>query len=229
MALPSINSTTFTFLKELSQHNNRDWFSEHKENYTHAQQNMIDFVDGLIFEMNKHDELANESGKKSLYRIYNDVRFSKDKPPYNPRFAFGFQRATNLKRGGYYVNIRPGNTFVACGFFGPNPADLLRIRKDIASNYPDWYSVLNSPPIHENFGDLRGDKVATSPKGFSRDHPAIDLLRLKQFILRREFSDQEVVSKDFLQKINDTLHAARPFLDYMSQVLTTNTDGESLV
>lgn len=227
--MTTVHNTTFQFLKNLSANNNREWFTEYKNSYILAQENMIEFVDTLITEINKHDELDNESGKKSLLRIYNDVRFQKDKAPYNPRFAFRFQRATKLKRGGYYVTIKPGNSFFACGFFGPNPEDLKRIRLDIASNYADWNSLLASIPIQETFGALRGNKVATSPKGYSKNHPAIELLRHKQFILRHEFSDKEVISKEFLQKLNTTISSARPFLDYMSQVLTTNVNGELIV
>lgn len=226
MAQASLHNTTLQFLKDLSANNNRDWFNDHKDLYTQAQQNVIDFVDSLILEMNIHDDLENESGKKSLFRIYRDVRFSKEKIPYNPRFAFSLQRATKLRRGGYYAQIKPGGSFVACGFFGPNPGDLKRIRQDIDANYPEWHSLLNSGALPGKFGNLRGSQVSTSPKGYSKDHPAIDLLRHKQFIFRREFTDQEVVAKDFLQNLNTTFSSARPYLDYMSQVLTTDLNGE---
>ena len=221
-----INRSTLNFLKDLAAHNDREWFAEHKETYTEAQQNMIDFVDALIVTMNTHDVLENESGKKSLFRIYNDVRFSKNKAPYKTRFAFSLQRATKARRGGYYVNITPGGSFLACGFFGPNPEDLKRIRQDIDVNYEDWNTLLDSESIRTVFGELRGEQVATSPKGYSKDHPAIGLLRHKQFIFRREFSDQEVLADDFSDRISNSFQALRPWLDYMSQVLTTDLNGE---
>ena len=116
--------------------------------------------------MNKHDRIENASGKKSLHRIYSDVRFKKDKSPYNARFGMGFQREGKQRRGGYYLNIAPGNCFIGCGFWGPNADDLKRIREDISYNYKVWNKVLNKKSIRDNFGLMIGDAVATAPRGF---------------------------------------------------------------
>jgi uncharacterized protein (TIGR02453 family) len=229
MVYPVIHKSTLKFLKELSENNNRDWFNANKSRYLDAFQDMCSFADGLILEMNKHDKLEDLSGKKSLYRIYNDVRFSKDKSPYNPRFAFGMQRATKLRRGGYYVNIKPGNSFLACGFFSPNPDDLKRIRTDIDLNADKWKKLLNSKSIKDNFGKLRGETVTTAPRGFPKDHPAIDLLRHKQFLLRHDFKDKEITSENFLKAVNRIFKSVRPYFDYMSEVLTTDLNGELIV
>jgi uncharacterized protein (TIGR02453 family) len=226
--MAKLSKTTLNFLKELSENNNRDWFNAHKLKYTFAHQNVIDFIDALIVEMNKHDVIENTSGKKSLYRIYSDVRFSKDKSPYNPRFAFSLQRATKLRRGGYYMNIRPGNSYLACGFFAPNPEDLKRIRVDIEHNYKEWNKIMNKKSIIENFGAMRGEKVLTAPKGFSKENTAIDLLRHKQFIFRHDFKDKELTEDNFLQTVNSMYKSIKPFFDYMSEVLTTNANGEAL-
>ena len=225
----TIQTSSIAFLKSLAINNNREWFTEHKDSYVLAQTNIIAFIDQLILLMNTHDAIENVSGKKSLYRIYNDVRFSKDKSPYKPRFAFSLQRSTKLKRGGYYMNIEPGNTFLACGFFSPNPDDLKRIRKDIELNPKDWRKILNAKPIKENFGELLGNKVPTFPKGFPKDHEAIDLIRHKQFILKHNFSDEEVLDSEFVLKVNEIFKTVRPFFDYMSSVLTTNLNGESII
>ena len=225
----SIQPSTLKFLKDLAKHNDREWFAAHKQQYLDAQQNMTEFVDSLIAMMNKHDQLDLVPGKKSLYRIYNDVRFSKDKSPYNARFAFGLQRATKLKRGGYYFHLKPGNCFLACGFFGPNPADLNRIRTDISLNYTDWNKLLKSKGIASNFGTLTGGKVATAPRGFDINHPGIALLRHKQFILRHDFTDAEVIAPGFLKEVNSIFKSVRPFFDYMSDVLTTDLNGEVVV
>jgi uncharacterized protein (TIGR02453 family) len=225
----TILPNSISFLKTLATNNNREWFAENKERYIKAQSNIISFIDQLIPLMNTHDAIENESGKKSLYRIYNDVRFSKDKSPYKPRFAFSLQRATKLKRGGYYVNIQPGNNFLACGFFSPNPDDLKRIRKDIEFNPEEWRKILNSKPIKNNFVELTGNKVPTFPKGFPKDHDAIDLIRHKQFILRHNFTDQEVIDPEFVYNVNEIFKTVRPFFDYMSFVLTTDLNGETTV
>jgi len=228
MKNPTIEKSTLQFLKELAKNNNREWFTTNKAKYEKAHKNMIEFVDALIPEMNKHDVLVAQTGRQSLYRIYNDVRFSKDKSPYKPRFAFGFQRETKLRRGGYYVHIAPGASFLGCGFFSPNPDDLKRIRQDIDGNYDQWKKLLKSKVIKDNFGELQGEKVLTAPKGFSKDNPAIDLLRHKQFILRHHFTDDEVLSENFGKEINRIFKSVRPYLDHMSEVLTTDLNGESL-
>jgi uncharacterized protein (TIGR02453 family) len=224
----TIQKSTIDFLKALSKNNNREWFNEHKSNYLKAQENMSEFVDELIHEMNKHDELESTTGKKSLYRIYSDVRFSKDKSPYKARFAFGFQRATKYRRGGYYVNLNPGNSFMACGFFNPNSEDLKRIREDIQLNYKTWKKLLSNKSIKTNFGEMIGEKVASSPRGYEKNHPAIDLLKHKQFIFRIDFTDKEVLSENFSKTINANFKAIRPFLNYMSEVLTTDLNGVSI-
>ncbi len=224
-----ISKTTLKFLKELALNNNREWFNEHKDKYVEAHLNISEFVDVLINEMNKHDVLVTTSGKKSLYRIYNDVRFSKDKTPFNARFAFGFQRATKLRRGGYYVNIKPGNCYLACGFFAPNPQDLKRIREDISINYKKWNRLINSKNSLKEFDGLKGVKVATAPRGYRIDHPAIELLRHKQIIFRKDFKDKDVLSADFLDSVNMSFKSVRPFFDYLSEVLTTDLNGESIL
>jgi uncharacterized protein (TIGR02453 family) len=164
-----------------------------------------------------------------LYRIYSDTRFSKDKAPYKTRFAAGFRRATKFKRGGYYLNISPGNNYLACGFFNPNAEDLKRIRQDIQYNFEEWNAILKSKEIQVNFGDLSGNKFVTAPRGFNKDHEAIDLIRHKQFILRHNFTDQEVISTDFLISVNETFQSVRPFFDLMSEILTTDENGETNV
>jgi uncharacterized protein (TIGR02453 family) len=223
-----IQKSTLKFLKDLGKNNKREWFNAHKDIYLAAHQNMCGFADQLIIEMNKHDEIENESGRKSLYRIYNDLRFSKDKSPYSARFAFSLKRATKLRRGGYYVHIKPGNSYLSCGFFNPNPEDLKRIRQDIDINHDQWKKLLKLKGIKENFGELQGDKVASAPRGFSIENSAIDLLRHKQFILRHHFSDEEVLSDSFLKEVNRIFKSVRPYFDHMSEVLTTDLNGESI-
>jgi uncharacterized protein (TIGR02453 family) len=224
-----IHKSSLEFLKKLAHNNNREWFNENKDSYILAKENLEQFVDGLIAKMSSHDQIETPSGKKSLYRIYNDVRFSKDKSPYNPRFAGYLKRTKPNLRGGYYYWIRPGNSRVGCGFTYPNSEDLKRIRLDIADNYKDWNRLLNSKTIKNTFGTMQGERVKTTPKGFSKDHPAIDLLRYKQFWFERSFTDKEMLAKNFVHEVNKTFKAIRPFFDYVSYVLTTDLNGESIV
>lgn len=220
-----IKNTSLTFLKDLSANNNREWFNTHKERYLEAYENIIAFSDALLAEMNKHDTIETPTGKKSLFRIYKDVRFSKEKIPYNTHWNGAFKRATKKLRGGYYFHISPGNTFLAGGFWGPEPKDMQRIRRNMELNPEAWRKQLSNKKLIKTFGQIRGEQLNSAPRGFAKDHPAIDLLRYKQFLLRANFTDKEVCSPDFLHVANDTFRKMRPFFNFMSEVLTTDANG----
>lgn len=225
-----IKKENLDFLIELKANNNREWFAENKPLYQKNHEDLIAFADDLLLKMNQHDTIETPTGKKSLYRIYRDVRFSKDKSPYKTHWSGSFSRATKLLRGGYYFHIEPGNSFIGGGFWGPNKDDLLRIREDIASDDEELRRILNDPKFIKAFGGLSklGDQLKTAPKGFDKEHPAIDLLRFKQFIVGKEFTDEEVLAEDFSERANDTFKLMRPFFNYMSEVLTTDANGEPL-
>lgn len=226
---PVVTPKTLQFLKKLSTNNNRDWFLANKHLYDDAQANMIGFVDVLLAQLNKHDKISTDSAKRALYRIYSDVRFHKDRPPYTARFAAHFGREKPFLRGGYNLVIKPGNSFVSCGFYSPNTDDLKRIRQDISNNYKDWNKILNAKKFKTHFGVMQGETVKTAPQGFAKDHPGIELLRYKQFFFRHHFADKEVLAPDFLKNVNESFKTIRPWFDYMSDVLTTDANGESLV
>jgi uncharacterized protein (TIGR02453 family) len=229
MSNAAIEKSTFDFLRKLSTNNNREWFQSHKAQYLQAQANVEHFMDAVVAKMNVHDQLETPSGKKALCRIYNDVRFSKDKAPYNPRFAGYLRRVKPKLRGGYYIWIKPGSSRIGCGFSYPNAEDLKRIRLDITRNHTEWNKILRSKSIRTHFGEMRGEKVKTAPRGFSMDDPAIDLLKFKQYWFERSFTDKEVLSPDFANTVNKTFKSIRPFFDYMSEVLTTDLNGESIL
>lgn len=225
----TIPQSSFSFLTDLKANNDRDWFNANKARYQQEHAVVCGFGDALLEKMRAHDTLSTPSGKASLFRIYADTRFSKDKAPYKTHWGFRISRATAELRGGYYFHLEPGHSFAAGGFFGPNPDDLKRIREDIDRNYEDWYELFARPEMQETFGHLDGEKVTTAPKGYSVDHPGIEWLRHKQFILTRRFTDEEVLAPDFIDKLDQTFRNLRPFFDYMSEVLTTNSDGESIL
>jgi uncharacterized protein (TIGR02453 family) len=224
-----IEKGSVDFLKKLSKNNTREWFNEHKELYTNAHENMIAFAGALLGEMNKHDQIETVSGKQSLFRIYKDVRFSKEKVPYNDHWSGSYKRATKKLRGGYYFHIQPGNSFVAGGFWGPNAEDLQRIRQDIAGNYKDWQKILAGKPLTSTFGKMMGEQLLSAPRGYAKDDPAIELLRYKQFLLRHDFTDAAVTDPGFVKNANDVFKKMRPFLDFMSELLTTDANGISMV
>jgi uncharacterized protein (TIGR02453 family) len=224
-----IEKRSVDFLKTLAKNNNRDWFNKHKEKYACAQANIIAFADALLLEMSRHDKMETLSGKASLFRIYKDVRFSADKTPYNTHWSGAFKRATNRRRGGYYFKIKPGASILAGGFWGPDPKDIKRIRQDIDLNTKSWRKLISDKNFLQTFGKISGEQVGTAPRGYAKDHPAIDLLRYKQFLLIHKFSDKEVCSPDFLHKANTVFKKMRPFFNYMSEVLTTDANGESII
>lgn len=217
---------TLDFLKKLSKNNHREWFTKNKSVYQKAYDELITFADLLLTEMNKHDTIETPSGKKSLYRIYNDVRFSKDKSPYKTNLAGGLRRATKELRGGYYYHIEPDNCFVAGGFWAPNAEDLLHIRQHLSADPKTLKSILNQATFKKTFGGLLGEQVKTAPRGFDINDPAIEFIRNKQFIVKHTFTKEEVLSTDFHVRVSNTFKKMRPYLDYMSEVLTTDLNGE---
>lgn len=221
-----IRQSGFDFLQTLKENNNREWFNEHKPAYQQELSQIENFAEALLGKLNTHDLIETPSGKSSLFRIYRDTRFSNDKTPYKTHWSGSFKRATKQRRGGYYFHIEKGNSFVAGGFFGPSPDDLRLIRNDIAFDPTPLRRILKSKLFVSTFETLKGDQVKTAPKGFPADHEAIDLLRYKQFLLIRNFTDKEVLSASFPDEVNNTFKAMRPFFDYMSEVLTVDGNGE---
>lgn len=220
---------TLSFLQKLEKNNNREWFQEHKPEYEQSHEEMIAFADELLIEMNKHDVISTPTGKKSLNRIYRDVRFKKDKTPYKTHWGGGLYRASAERRGSYYYHIGLQGAFVMGGFFGPNPQDLLHIRNQIAQDADFLRNVIESKNFKQHFGELLGAQLKTAPRGFEKDHPDVDLLRYKQFMVRYDFTEKEIHSKDFHKTISKTFQQMRPFLDCMTEMLTTDLNGISLV
>ena len=225
MAQTTITKEVVGFLKELKANNNREWFAENKKRFKAVESVAKEFYNTLMEELNTHDEIE----KLKMFRIYRDVRFSKDKSPYQPHFAGSFARAGAHRRGGYYLRVRPGESFIAVGFWQPNPKDLLRIRKEFERDSSEIREIISQKAFKNIWGDIVGEEVKTAPKGFKKEDPNIDLIRKKAFIFVRNFSDKEVVQADFMKTVNDSFKAIRPYFNYMSEVLTTNLNGESLL
>ncbi len=225
----SIPSSTFKFLKELEKNNNREWFTTNKRTYEKEHLNVISFADNLLNQMKSMDEISTLSGKKSLMRIYRDVRFSKDKSPYKARFAGSFSRVKPQLRGGYFFSFAPGETIVGGGFYGPSSDDLKLIRAQIAQDDAPLRNVIESKAFKAVFGGIMGEQVKTAPKGYDKDHPSIDLLKYKSLYAFKTFTDTEVHSDDFMKEVVAVFVAIRPFFDVMTDYLTTDLNGISLV
>lgn len=214
------------FFKKLEKNNDRDWFNDHKLEYKKIEKEVKGFYNAVFSSLKEHDDLD----KLKMFRIYRDVRFSKNKSPYKTHFGGSFHRAKPKLRGGYYLHIQPNNeSFIATGFWEPAPADLLRIRKEFEMDDSDIRAILKDENFSSVWGGFVGDEVKTAPKGFSKDHNAIDLIKKKQYIFVKKFSDKEVLDESFVNQINLSFKAIRPYFDYMSDVLTTDLNGESLI
>jgi uncharacterized protein (TIGR02453 family) len=223
--MTSISKSTLNFLEALKENNNRDWFNEHKPEFQIEQKKVKDFYNAILERLKTHDDID----KFKLFRIYRDVRFSKDKTPYKPHFAGSFSRATKRLRGGYYLRIRPGESFLAGGFWEPNKDDLMRIRKEFEMDTSEIREIICDKNFIKYFGKLQGESLKTAPRGFDKNHPDLDLIRMKQFIVVRNFTDEEVMASNFLEEINNSYKAMRPYFDFMSEILTTDLNGVSII
>ncbi|WP_378174430.1 DUF2461 domain-containing protein [Aquimarina sp. SS2-1] len=224
--MTTIPKSSFDFLKDLKKNNHRDWMQEHKKRYQSNEKELKAFYAAVVERLNEHDEIE----KTKVFRINRDVRFSKDKTPYNVHRSVSFSRAGAHRRGGYYLRLEPGNSLMAGGFFGPEPKDLLRIRKEFEMDDQEIRDILANPDFKKAFGDFNSEyQVKTAPKGFSKDHPAIDLIKNKSFFVSHQFTDAEVFAPDFLDKLIYHYELLRPYFDYMSDVLTTDLNGVSLI
>lgn len=223
--MKTVNPKVFDFFKQLNENNNREWFEQRKPEFKTLEKEIKQFSEDLFETINLHDSL--ELWK--VFRIYRDVRFSKNKTPYKNHFGISFKRNKPNLRGGYYLHLSPSESFLACGFWGPEPADLLRIRKELEVSADEFRQIINTSKLKTTWGKLKGDELKTAPKNFDKNHPNIDLIRKKQYLFMIQFSDKEVLDKGFGNRVNKALKDIRPFVDYMSEVLTTDLNGESIL
>ncbi len=220
-----ITKDVFQFLEKLKKNNTREWFAEHKTEFKELETGVKSFYSALLNKLKAHDDIE----KLKMFRIYRDIRFSKDKTPYKAHFAGSFSRSGQRLRGGYYLRLKPNETFIAAGFWEPNKEDLLRIRKEFETDASEIRSIINKKNFKEVWGEMQGDELKTAPSGFNKDHPNIDLIKRKQFIFVKNFSDEEVMSPDFMANVDLAFQAIRPYFNLMSDILTTNLNGESLL
>ena len=220
-----IDSRVFKFLKDINSSNNREWFNTNKQIYKRSLEQIQNFTIDLVELMNLHDKIENYK----IFRIYRDIRFSKNKTPYKNNFGISLVREKPQLRGGYYLHIKPSDSFGAVGFWKPEKSDLFRIRKEIELDGKEFSDVISSKLITRRWGHLIGDSLKTCPRGFSKDHEYISILRRKSFLFKKNYTDQEVISKDFIDKLNQDFLLTRIFLDYMSNILTTDLNGISVI
>ena len=219
-----LQNSIFQFLTQLKENNNREWFAENKKAFQAEEKLAKTFFAAVYADLEKIDSLD----KMQVFRIYRDVRFSKDKSPYKNHFSVGFNRAKPMLRGGMYLHIENNASFVGGGFWEPNAVDLFRMRKEIEMDASELRAIIAEESFQKYFKTLEGEELKTAPKGFDKTHPDIDLIRKKQFLLTRSFTNKEVLSANFQTEVIATFKAMRPFFNYMSDVLSTDLNGESI-
>jgi uncharacterized protein (TIGR02453 family) len=222
----SVSPASLTFLQKLRENNNKDWMQEHKKEYQASEASLKE----LYAEILKGVSVLDEIEKQKNFRINRDVRFSKNKTPYNSHRSVSWSRLGAHRRGSYYLRIEPGMCAIGGGFFGPEPKDLLRIRKEFEMDSDEIRAILaqkDFKKFYKNFNQAY--LVKTAPKSFSKEDPNIDLIRLKSFFVVHEFTDIEVKSENFATKVVEGFELLRPYFDYMSDVLTTDLNGASVL
>jgi len=197
-----VDASTFIFLKRLSENNNREWFSAFKSDYEAARTNVLDFTSKLITGLSKFDSSIPDdlNPKSCVMRIYRDIRFSKDKTPFKTNFGIAISaNGKNFNGPGYYIQIQPGNSFIAAGSWYPEAEQLKAIRQEIDYNGSDFRSILTNLSFKETFGDLDREAILkTTPKGYPANHEDIEYLKLKSFtatckIPDKDFSNMQAV------------------------------------
>jgi uncharacterized protein (TIGR02453 family) len=210
------------FLLKLGKNNNRDWFEKNKETYLVAKQNFEDFVGAFLKELIEFNpELAGLNHKKLPFRIYRDVRFSKDKKPYKINMGAGFSPNGKLvEEPGYYFHVEPGRNFLAGGIYMPNPDNLKKIRQEIDYNGDKLDKIMKDKKFkkwYKDFSDF--DKLKNMPKGYAKDHPRIEWLKHKTFIVSHSFTDVEIRDKKFLKKATEGAKAMKPLIEFLKEAM----------
>jgi len=221
----TINPDVFTFYKALAKNNTREWFEPQKTRFKALELEVKKFNELVKQGLDKTDNIE----KVKIFRIYRDVRFSKNKTPFKTHFGMSFNRKKPHLRGGYYIHIAPGDSFIAAGFWNPDKEDLFRIRKEMEMDADEFRKLLKDPQFVKAWGGLTGEEVKTAPKGFSKEHSNIDLIKKKQYLFIKKLDDSAILASDFQTEVIQHFNALRPIFNYFSNVLTTDLNGVSIL
>lgn len=216
----------FDFLKELKENNNKEWFDKNRDRYQSAKKIFEEFSELLISEVNKIDKSVGlPEAKKCIFRIFRDVRFSKDKTPYKSNFGcFIAQGGRKSIYPGYYFHYEPGSSFVGGGIYCPPKETLLATRTEIYENPEEFISILNKPSFKKVYSELwQDDKLKTCPKNFPKDFEHVDLLRYKSYTAVTNIEDKELLSDKLVDKILDSFKELKPLNDFINNALKNHS------
>lgn len=217
-----IHSETLSFLRDLADNNQRDWFNEHRKRYEAAKENITEVIDRLLEGLVQVDEgLEGVSAKQSMFRIFRDARFSKNKDPYKTNLG-GWMAPGGRKSpfAGFYLHVQPdGKSFLAGGVYRPQSNVLAAIREAIDYDGEEMRKVITAADFKEQFGEMGGDKLKTAPKGYPKDHPHIDLLRHKSFLMDVPLSDADLTSEGFVDHALGIFAHMGPLNNYLNKAI----------
>lgn len=221
-----LSKDSLQFLDDLKANNNRDWFLDNKKRYEVFKKDYQQLVADLLDAMKPLDpSLEMLEVKNCTFRINRDIRFSKDKSPYKDHIGIWISSGSKgMNRSGYYVHIARAGSFIAGGFYCPEADDLKKVRKEIAYFHEDLEEIINNKSFQKEFVDFdRNEKnlLKNPPRGYEKEHPAIEFLKLKSFETSQRFDIDEVTKEDFVAKMTKKLILLKPLNDFINRALTS--------
>ena len=221
-----LTKESLQFLDDLKKNNNRDWFQDNKKRYEIFKKDYHQLVSDFLDVMKPLDpSLELLEVKNCTFRINRDIRFSKDKSPYKAHLGIWMSTgAKGANRAGYYVHIEKGASFIAGGFYSPEAEDLKKVRKEIAFFHDDLEAILAEKNFKKEFGSFdinETNSLKNPPRGYEKDHPAIEFLKLKSFTVSQKYDISEVTQKDFVTKMSEKLIALKPLNEFINRALET--------
>jgi uncharacterized protein (TIGR02453 family) len=220
-----LNPKTLQFLTKLKKNNSREWFNQHRDDYDAAKENFIELVNQILAQAGQFDQdIAVLSYKDCIFRINRDVRFSKNKDPYKNNMAAYFVKGGKKSwLAGYYFHCEPGGkSFIGGGLYGGEPDQIKKVRQEIDYNWEDFKGILDNKVFKKTFGDLsreEGMSLIREPKGYDKDNPAIDYIKLKNFIVSVPISDEELIDKKLIKKIITCFATMQPMLQFLNRAI----------
>jgi uncharacterized protein (TIGR02453 family) len=209
------------FFRALARNNNREWFLPRKPIFEEkVKEPMRQLIDALNMALHDFAPEYQTDPDKAIFRIYRDIRFSKDKKPYKEQIAATFHRRGTATRGaGYYIAVSHKEVAVGGGVYSPEPAQLLAIRQRIAERHEEFRRILAARPVRKLLGNLYGEQLSRVPRGFAADHPAADLLRFKHYLLYTELAPNLATSPALFKQIVDRFRVMVPFMQFLNESL----------
>jgi uncharacterized protein (TIGR02453 family) len=218
-----LQAATLQFLADLDQNNNKAWFDANRKRYETAKKDFELFIgEVLAANVTQLPELEGRLAKDCIFRIFKDVRFSKDKIPYKNNFGAGFGKGEKKAHGaGFYLHLQPGNnSFMGGGIWQPEAAHLKAIRQEIDYNFDEFRGIVESPAFKKTFKGMdTTDKLKKKPMGYEEDNPAIEYLKLKSFTAGAAVSDKDLLSKNAVARMTEIVGAMKPLVTFMNRAI----------